>query len=62
MKLNEETKEKIEKIKRYFLVTQNKKYSDQEIIDMALDAFILNLQFERLIEKFIDYYIKRQRI
>jgi uncharacterized protein YnzC (UPF0291/DUF896 family) len=58
MEISEKTKRKIESIKEYFLKIKGKELTEDEIIEMALDRLMLDLQLELFFKKVVDYVKK----
>jgi len=55
IKVSEKTKRKIESIKEYFLKVRGKELTEDEIIEMAEDRLMLDLQLELFLKKALDY-------
>ena len=55
IKVSEKTKRKIESIKEYFLKVRGKELTEDEIIEMAVDRLMLDLQLELFLKKALDY-------
>jgi len=55
IKVREKTKRKIESIKEYFLKVRGKELTEDEIIEMAVDRLMLDLQLELFLKKALDY-------
>jgi len=55
IKVREKTKRKIESIREYFLKVRGKELTEDEIIEMAVDRLMLDLQLELFIKKALDY-------
>ena len=55
IKVREKTKRKIESIREYFLKVRGKELTEDEIIEMAVDRLMLDLQLELFLKKALDY-------